>query len=505
MNHSNPKKSLALHILKVVFSIYLVVTILITLAQMANEYRLEIKAIQNILQTIQSVFESNLSIAMSTADSTQLEANLQGIQKIPAIVGIEIININKTTHWTKAFPIRLGMILDKHKHIIVMQNNQEILHNSAYLKLIPYHFQLKQANQIIGEVILYSSNQIILHRVSYQFLTLLLAATIKTMVLWLLFFWALNKFLGRELNNFCLAMEQADINTTESTYLSLQHANIKELYRIETAYNAMFMRVLETKDKLDALNKSLEDKVLSRTQELANKNQQLEQLNHEKTEFLSIASHNLKNPLATISSFTKLIKHCNNQDKLLKYNHIIEVSATRMFVLINNLLDTDKIESGTIEIHLVELDLLYLVQSLLVTHAKHAEDKNISIEINTDKEAYLVLSDSFLLSQILDNLLSNAFKYSPINNTVTISLFRKCDKVSIVIQNQGQGLKEKETEKLFLKFSRLSTKPTAGEHSTGLGLYIAQKMAMLLNTRIEYDCYLRQNPRFSLELPLIKK
>ena len=105
-----PKKRLAVHLLNVVFSIYLVITVLITLTQMFSEYRRVQDHVKNELSTTEAIFSESLTTAAWTFDTPQLSANLDGILKIPEIVGIKIADMDKPPDWKKPFPIRLGMI-----------------------------------------------------------------------------------------------------------------------------------------------------------------------------------------------------------------------------------------------------------------------------------------------------------------------------------------------------------------------------------------------------------
>lgn len=494
------KNSLALRLLKIVFSIYLVITTFITLTQMVYEYQREKTDILKSLQATQTIFEGNLTAAAWTFDSTQLTASLEGIQKIPVIVGVQILNMNKPPAWIKPFPTRLGTILDTDNKIMSVNQSENSLKNKPYIYLISHQFQLKKKGEVIGEVIFYSSNKIILDKIKYLFLNILIAAIIKTFILWLLFIWAFKKFLGEQLNNFCQTMENVDIDNPHTTFLSLKTSNTVELFRIETVFNAMFTRVLESKNKLDNLNKTLEDKVLSRTQELSNKNHQLEELNKEKSEFLAIAVHDLKNPLVMIINLTRLLKNGITPEKSHQYNTLITKSASRMISLIEMLLDVDKIETGNIRAHLIETNLLTIVDDLIEIHSQAAQDKGICIQFKKVEQDYFVLADKLILAQILDNLLSNAIKYSPFNKIVEINLIKKGASIMIEMTDQGQGLTAQDKQKLFVKFSRLSARPTAKENSTGLGLYIAQKLAAMLNTKIQCESVKNQGATFSLDL-----
>ena len=271
---SKLKKRLAVHLLNVVFSIYLLITVLITLTQMGSEYRRVQDHVETALTTTEAIFSESLTTAAWTFDTPQLDANLEGMLKIPAIVGIKIDGMDKPPDWKKQFPIRLGIILDDEQRVIPMNQAQD----QPYLHLIAHRFQLKKNDILLGEVTLYSSNFVIFNFIKYSFLLIVIGAVVKTIVLWLLFMWAFNCFLGKKLAVFCQTMEDADIDNPKTLLLTLQTDNIDELCRIEQAFNSLLKRVIEKKQALDELNATLEQKVALRTEQLQQLNAVLTQL-----------------------------------------------------------------------------------------------------------------------------------------------------------------------------------------------------------------------------------
>jgi signal transduction histidine kinase len=315
------KNSLALRLLKVVFSIYLGITVVITLVQMVNEYLLEAHFVKNSLIISQSIFQESLGTSLWNFDHQQLSVTVEGILKQQTVVGIEIVDDqNKIL-------IQKGQILNNNAMPVIIE--QGIQKPLAYLSLFPHRFNLLHDKKPIGKVTLYSSNQVVIDKVKYNFLVIIINAIIKTIALWLLFIWAFKKYLTKQLDVFCLAMEKIDLDNQKTCFIHLETFDTYELSRIEYFFNALLKRLLEGRDKLNDLNKTLEHKVALRTQELSDKNLQLEKLNQEKNEFLSIAAHDLKNPLSAISSLTQLIKQLvksgDNQEKLLNYVHFIDI------------------------------------------------------------------------------------------------------------------------------------------------------------------------------------
>ncbi len=105
--------------------------------------------------------------------------------------------------------------------------------------------------------------------------------------------------------------------------------------------------------------------------------------------------------------------------------------------------------------------------------------------------------------QVIDNLISNALKYSPFDTTITIRVKAKSDNVRLEVEDEGPGISEEEMPKLFGKFARLSAQPTGGEHSTGLGLSIVKKMVEAMNGKVWCESEPGKGATFIVELPLI--
>lgn len=269
---------LAVYLLRVVFSIYLGITVLITLVQMISEYQREHEHVKTALAVTQAIFSESLTAAAWTFDSPVFSANLDGILKVPAIVGVKIDQMDKPPDWKKPFPIRLGTTADDNQPVISIAQFLFNWKAKSYLQLIPYKFQLEKNGMVLGNVTFYSSHAFIFNAVKYNFFTIIVAAIIKTIVLWLLFIWAFNRFLGRKLAVFCQTMDNADIDSPETTFVKLQTDQIDELCHIEHAYNQLFKRFIEKNQALHELNDTLEQKVMLRTAELEQLNTKLTQL-----------------------------------------------------------------------------------------------------------------------------------------------------------------------------------------------------------------------------------
>jgi len=235
---------------------------------------------------------------------------------------------------------------------------------------------------------------------------------------------------------------------------------------------------------------------------LETRNTTLVKLNQEKNEFLGIVAHDLKNPLFAILGLSEeILESFDNlsKEEVIEYTKIIQDSSHKMFQLIVNLLDVNAIESGKINITLEEVDLFPITQQLVKEYLERANNKNIQLHFNPNEEHFVILADKGTVHQILDNLISNAIKYSPHGKNVHIRLKHSQNIVKCEVQDEGLGLSPEDQEKLFLKFSRLTPKPTGDEHSTGLGLFSVKKLTEMMNGKVSCKSELNKGSVFTVE------
>jgi signal transduction histidine kinase len=210
-------------------------------------------------------------------------------------------------------------------------------------------------------------------------------------------------------------------------------------------------------------------------------NEELQKLNEEKNKFIGVAAHDLRNPIGAIYSFADLLltddsvaNWDSNAIKMLSY--IKELSHDSL-ELLRNLLDVSKIESGRIELSPKFQNYIEFTSKLMYFNLLIAKKKDISIKLETTNEALSFNFDEHYLSEVINNLLTNAIKFShhKSNILIRISVTEK-NTVKTEIIDEGQGIPVEEQAKLFNYFQKTSTQPTDGEKSNGLGLAIAKKI-----------------------------
>jgi signal transduction histidine kinase len=281
----------------------------------------------------------------------------------------------------------------------------------------------------------------------------------------------------------------------------------QKLFTVVTASLRAFSDLMT----IESYRQHLEAKVAERTKELQQKNdelllanQKLLDLNRDKNEFLGIVAHDLKNPLSSIQSLANLIKTSMDEFppvKIAEFAHMIEASSQKMFVLIKNLLDVNAIESGKINFSFNTLDLRFFVQSVLKNYQDAANGKKIKLHYQPPSDKALILADQMATLQILDNIISNAVKYSPHGKAVYLNIININNKIRFEVQDEGMGISKVEQEKLFGKFSRLTPRPTGNEHSTGLGLFIVKKLVETMHGVVWCESELGKGSKFIIEFP----
>lgn len=246
-------------------------------------------------------------------------------------------------------------------------------------------------------------------------------------------------------------------------------------------------------------------KIKNTNNELTKKNEELQKLNNEKNEFLGIAAHDLKNPLTSIILRTRMVRQYFTKmdtESLLNSFILIESTAHRMSEIIKNLLDVNAIESGKINWALQMVNVSQIVLDKIREYDSELSRKNISI-VNHVQDDIIFLTLEIGLQQVVDNLISNAIKYTSLNSTVTVRLSLRDDKLVFEVEDEGNGIPESEQNLLFQKFARLSVKPTGGENSTGLGLSIVHRLVTMMNGTVSCSSEVGKGSIFTVILPRI--
>ncbi len=254
--------------------------------------------------------------------------------------------------------------------------------------------------------------------------------------------------------------------------------------------------------QLKEANQSLEARVQERTAELNAANAALLRLNAEKDAFMGMVAHDLRGPIGSIQMSAEFLRDlAPDQPEHTEFIGMIEETARNAIYLINDLLDIAAIEAGHLVIERQPVDIQGLIAR--VSHLNRFVAVHKAIGFLTEVEALLpkVQVDPRRLEQVLNNLLSNAFKYSHANSTVRLRVWRHEHDLLLSVSDEGQGIAPDEIDKLFKSFHRTSTRPTAAENSTGLGLAICKRIIELHGGEISVQSVLTKGSTFTIRLP----
>ncbi len=228
---------------------------------------------------------------------------------------------------------------------------------------------------------------------------------------------------------------------------------------------------------------------------------QMRTINDQKNQFLGIVAHDLRNPLNSIVLAAQLLDGEEDLEEAWRIARLIQKEGMDMSILIGRLLDIAAIESGTVKAEPEGLDLGAMARHILHRHKDSAASKGITLELRVPGAAVMVWADAKFLKEVLDNLVSNAVKFSPRGTPVLLRVEALEGRARISVEDQGPGFTAEDKEKLFGRFARLSARPTGGEKSTGLGLSIVKHMVEAMGGRVWVESVPGQGATFRVELP----
>ena len=237
-------------------------------------------------------------------------------------------------------------------------------------------------------------------------------------------------------------------------------------------------------------------------------NTELERLNQEKNEFMMIAAHDLRSPLAVIKAYAEMLQTTRTTpDEASNAHASITEQADCMLELVNNYLGAHAIETGTVRIESRRLNLWAVARKLQRTFGPRAAVKSQSVSIVSGKEPVWVDADPGLLAQVVENFLSNALKFSPTGTEIRLAVSRVGDNLKgrIAVSDNGPGIPKGEQGNVFRKFARTSVRPTGGETSHGLGLALVKVVAERLNASVDFHSIEHAGSTFWIDLPLAEQ
>jgi signal transduction histidine kinase len=237
---------------------------------------------------------------------------------------------------------------------------------------------------------------------------------------------------------------------------------------------------------------------------IASQKEELTSLIDDKNYIIRILAHDIRSPLKNIQGLIKLMELETEEKRKMEITELLLQTSLNAENLVNRVLEMDKSEDDNTKSNFTAININSLLEDLVQNMQELANRKHINISFNDDSENWIIEADKTYIHLIFENLLSNAIKFSEEGKNIELRLKEINGSLRISIIDEGPGIETDEEDKLFKKFSKLSTRPTGGETSTGLGLSLVKRYVELSNGQVWFE----RNPNkqgaiFTVELPLI--
>lgn len=224
-----------------------------------------------------------------------------------------------------------------------------------------------------------------------------------------------------------------------------------------------------------------------------------------KSDFISLASHQLRTPLSAIKTYSHMLIDgfmgdiTPDQRKALR---TIVTASNRMNELISTLLNVSRIETGNLIVSAKRINLNHLTDEVIKELALSADNKKITVTPKMPAVPLIIKADNLIVKEILINLVSNAIKYTPAGGTVTVHLKKNIHTVLVTVEDNGMGIPKNAREQVFTKFYRAQNVVRQETTGTGLGLYMVKGLVETLGGKIWFDSAEHHGSKFYVRLPI---
>jgi Signal transduction histidine kinase len=226
-----------------------------------------------------------------------------------------------------------------------------------------------------------------------------------------------------------------------------------------------------------------------------------------KTEFFANISHELRTPLNVIWSSVQLLQSINLSNSvegydINKYLKIMNQNSLRLLRLINNLIDTTKVDGGYLSLNLLNGNIVYIIEEITLSAADYIKSKGIELIFDTDVEEKYMAFDVDKIERIVLNILSNAIKFTEKNGTIFVNLYDLGNKIQLSIKDTGIGIPEDKLDKIFERFAQVDKSLSRRSEGSGIGLALVKSLIEMQGGTIYAKSKLGEGSEFIVELPV---
>ena len=501
---TEPKKNaLATQMLRGVFGVYLFVAITVTAIHMIAEYFNTEDSIYQDMDQIHKTFETGLAQALWNMNDEQSSAIPQGILNMPVITRVQLLD---------------------HQGKILSDIHQNTTQKNTLIKSFEIYYYNKGKSNTVGTLILSSSQDIIINKLRHGFILILINAAIKSVALWLIFLWFGKRLIHKPLHAITRAIKKMDIENLHITNIPSSDNNKNEISILTESFNTLINRLSSAKKDLDKihqqqeleveehkvakeeiekLNNVLDERVRIRTLALEQSQQEANQANVAKTQFLARMSHELRTPLNEVLGFAqiqeRLLRKEGNQRQQETTQHILD-AGHKLLRIIEDILNYSQMDDTENDIALeicdVDIAIMEAIQQVKGSH------KDAQIQINYSSSQLKAKSNLLNLMQVVTHIVSNAVKYNNKKGSVNIMCSIAAEgHIEIAVQDTGVGIDKEHWNDIFSPFTRLEYAESHQIGGVGVGLSLARSLMRKMHGDISLSHSSPDGSLFIITLP----
>ncbi len=499
------KESIATQLMRVVFFCYCLVAITVTAIHVFEEYRQTQVNISQELKSYETIFGPVLGKSMWHLDRERIKDVMNAMNLVPVIKGVKVNKVNEEKIFMaqgRVMNSNLETLLYQSNQVTVLGNQEELFYHE-----FPVIYEYAGVGHELAKVTLYSSSAAVLDRVKTGFVFLAINSIIKGVALWIIFYWFSNKIILYPLSQLSKTVKEINFQKLGEVEKIQATPKNNELRDLQLSFSGMVAELEKSKYEILDLNNNLVERVRIKTHQIEMEKQKVQEALNVKTNFLATMSHEIRTPLNGVIGMLTLLKSAKLDNENLNKVKLAKDSANTLMLLINDILDYSKIESGNLKLEKNAICLQDEVSSILDVNQILIDQKGLKLDVNLQNlDAFRVLGDSLRLGQIMNNLLSNAIKFTP-EGTIKVACHLNDDQqdnsfciLSVDIQDSGIGIEPEYLTSLFKVFTQADSTTTRRFGGTGLGLAIVKDLCELMGGGVWVDSTPDKGSCFSFEV-----